>query len=73
MIKAGAREGLKTGDILTVFRPKTAKVGNEVLTVGEDKIGKIRLTSVGDAASTAEVVEGAGFKTGDVVKSGGRP
>ncbi|MGZ5425516.1 MAG: CsgG/HfaB family protein [Candidatus Aminicenantales bacterium] len=73
VIKAGAHEGLKTGDILTVFRPKTAKVGNEMLTVGEDKIGKIRLTSVGDAASTAEVVEGAGFKTGDVVKSGGRP
>lgn len=73
VIKAGAREGLKTGDILTVFRPKTAKVGNEVLTVGEDRIGKIRLTSVGDAASTAEIVEGSGFKTGDVIKSGGRP
>ncbi|MGZ5453287.1 MAG: CsgG/HfaB family protein [Candidatus Aminicenantales bacterium] len=73
VIKAGAHEGLKTGDILTVFRPKTAKVGNEVLTVGEDKIGKIRLTSVGDTASTAEVVEGSGFKTGDVIKSGGRP
>lgn len=73
VIKAGAHEGLKTGDILTVFRPKTAKVGNEVLTVGEDKIGKIRLTSVGDAASTAEIVEGSGFKTGDVVKTGGRP
>ena len=73
VIKAGAHEGLKTGDILTVFRPKTTKVGNEMLTVGEDKIGKIRLTSVGDAASTAEIVEGSGFKTGDVVKTGGRP
>ena len=73
VIKAGVREGLKTGDVFTVYRPKTEKVGNEVLTVGEDKIGKIRLTSVGDAASTAEVVEGGGFKTGDVVRSGGRP
>ena len=73
VIKAGTHEGLKTGDILTVFRPKTTKVGNEMLTVGEDRIGKIRLTSVGDAASTAEIVEGSGFKTGDVVKSGGRP
>jgi curli biogenesis system outer membrane secretion channel CsgG len=73
VIKAGVREGLKTGDIFTVYRPKTTKVGNEVLTVGEDRIGKIRLTSVGDAASTAEVVEGGGFKTGDIVKSGSRP
>ena len=73
VIKAGTGEGLKTGDVFTVYRPKTTKVGNEVLTVGEDKIGTIRLTSVGDAASTAEVVEGTGFKTGDIVKSGGRP
>ena len=73
VIKAGTSEGLKTGDVFTVYRPKTTKVGNEVLTVGEDKIGKIRLISVGDTASTAEIVEGGGFKTGDVVKSGGRP
>jgi hypothetical protein len=73
VIKAGIGEGLKTGDVFTVFRPKTKKVGNEVLTVGEDKIGKIRLTSVGDAASTAEVVEGGGFRTGDIVRSGGQP
>ena len=73
VIKAGTRDGLKAGDIFTVYRPKTEKVGNEVLTVGEDKIGKIRLVSVGEAASTAEVVEGGGFKTGDIVKSGGRP
>lgn len=71
VIKAGNHEGLKAGDILTVYRPKTTKVGNEVLTVGEDKIGKIRLTSVGDSASSAQVVEGGGFKTGDIVKSGG--
>jgi curli biogenesis system outer membrane secretion channel CsgG len=73
VIKAGTGDGLKTGDVFTVYRPKTTKVGNEVLTVGEDKIGKVRLTSVGEAASTAEVVEGGGFKTGDIVKSGGRP
>jgi len=73
VIKAGTGEGLKTGDVFTVYRPKTTKVGNEVLTVGEDKIGKIRLTSVGDTASTAEIVEGGGFKTGDIVKSGGLP
>ena len=73
VIKAGTGEGLKTGDVFTVYRPKTTKVGNEVLTVGEDRIGKIRLISVGDAASTAEAVEGGGFKTGDIVKSGGRP
>jgi curli biogenesis system outer membrane secretion channel CsgG len=73
VIKAGTGAGLKTGDVFTVYRPKTTKVGNEVLTVGEDKIGKIRLTSVGETASTAEIVEGGGFKTGDTVKSGGRP
>jgi curli biogenesis system outer membrane secretion channel CsgG len=71
VIKAGAKDGLKVGDVLNVFRPKTAKVGNEVLTVGEDKVGQIRLTSVGDEASTAEVVQGGPFKTGDVVKTGG--
>jgi len=70
VIKAGTGAGLKIGDVFTVFRPKTTKVGNEVLTVGEEKIGKIRLTSVGEAASTAETVEGGGFKTGDIVKSG---
>jgi hypothetical protein len=41
--------------------------------VGQDKIGTIRLTSVGDAASSAEAVEGSGFKTGDIVKTGGLP
>lgn len=70
VIKAGGQEGLKTGDILTVFRARTAKAGNEVLIVGEDQIGKIRLTSVGDSASSAVPVEGVGFKTGDIVRSG---
>jgi curli biogenesis system outer membrane secretion channel CsgG len=71
VIKAGTKEGLKTGDILTVYRAKMATVGGEVLTVGQDKIGKIRLTSVGESAATAEIVEGSGFKTGDIVKTGG--
>ena len=61
---------LKAGDILTVFRPKTTTVGGEVLTVGEDRIGRIRLTSVGESASSAETVEGEGFKTGDIVRTG---
>jgi hypothetical protein len=71
VIKAGSKDGLKTGDILTVYRPKTVTAGGEVLTVGEDKIGKIRLTTVGESAATAEVLEGSGFKTGDIAKSGG--
>jgi curli biogenesis system outer membrane secretion channel CsgG len=71
VIKAGTADGLKVGDILRVFRPKTAKVGNEVLTVGEEMIGKIRLTSVGPSASSAEAVEGGPFQTGDVAKTGG--
>jgi len=71
VIKAGTNDGLKVGDVLTVFRPKTAKVGNEVLTVGEDRIGKIRLTSVGPSAASAEVVEGGPFQTGDIAKTEG--
>jgi len=71
VIKAGSKDGLKTGDVLTVYRAKTATVGGEVLTVGQDKIGKVRLTSVAESASTAEIVEGTGFKTGDIVKTGG--
>ena len=73
VIKAGTQQGLKSGDLLAVYRPKTTKVGNEILTVGQDKIGTIRLTSVGESASSAEVVDGGGFKTGDIVKTGGRP
>jgi hypothetical protein len=71
VIKAGKANGLKPGDVLIVYRPKTVNAGGEILTVGEDKIGKIRLTTVGDAASSAEAIEGSGFKTGDIVKSGG--
>lgn len=71
VIKAGTKNGLKTGDVLTVYRPKTVNAGGEILTVGEDKIGKIRLTTVGESAASAEAVEGSGFKTGDIVKSGG--
>lgn len=72
VIKAGKKDGLKTGDILTVYRPKTVTAGGEVLTVGEDEIGKIRLTTVGESAASAEALEGKGFKTGDIVKSGGK-
>jgi hypothetical protein len=71
VIKAGTKNGLRVGDVLTVYRPKTVTAGGEVVTVGEDKIGKIRLTTVGESAASAEVLEGTGFKTGDIVKSGG--
>jgi curli biogenesis system outer membrane secretion channel CsgG len=71
VIKAGTKDGLKVGDVLTVFRPKTVTAGGETLVVGEDEIGKIRLTTVGETAASAEVVQGQGFKTGDIVKSGG--
>lgn len=71
VIKAGTKDGLRVGDVLTVFRPKTVTAGGQTLVVGEDKIGRIRLTSVGESASSAEVVEGTGFKTGDTVKTGG--
>jgi curli biogenesis system outer membrane secretion channel CsgG len=71
VIKAGTKDGLKVGDVLTVYRPKTVNAGGQTLVVGEDRIGKIRLTSVGESASSAEIVEGTGFKTGDTVKTGG--
>lgn len=58
MIKAGTKDGLKVGDILIVYRPKTVTAGEEVLTIGV-------------SAASAEVLEGKGFKTGDIVKSGG--
>jgi curli biogenesis system outer membrane secretion channel CsgG len=69
VIKAGNKEGLKVGEVLDVYRPKTVKAGGETLTVGEEKIGKIVVTSVGDAASMAVPQEGSGFKTGDIVKT----
>ncbi|MCX6571726.1 MAG: hypothetical protein NT006_09985 [Candidatus Aminicenantes bacterium] len=71
VIKAGTKDGLRVGDVLTVYRPKTIMAGGEVVTIGEDKIGRIHLTTVGESAASAEVLEGTGFRTGDIVKSGG--
>src|SRR4030042_339490 len=58
VIKAGTKDGLQVGDVLTVYRPKTVTAGGEVGTGGEDKIGKIRLTPVGGAAAPAGGVGG---------------
>lgn len=68
VIKGGKDQGLSIGDILDVFKPKMVTVGGETLSVGEDKVGRIRLIQVGDKASIASPTEGSDFKNGYRVK-----
>lgn len=70
-INAGARSGLKAEDKFTIYSlseplidPDTGmNLGSE-----ESKIGEIKVISVEDKFSKADVLSGEGFKRGDVVK-----
>ncbi len=72
-LNVGAEAGVKEGDAFDVFR-----VGNvikdpdtgEVLGSDETKVGRVKITKVmGPRLSTASVVDGSGFKAGDMVKN----
>ena len=72
-LNVGSEAGIKEGDAFDVYR-----VGNvikdpdtgEVLGTDETKVGSVKVTKVmGARLSSAAVVGGGGFKTGDVIKN----
>ena len=72
VVNVGAKSGLKTGDQLSVERvtreikdPATGKVLRRM----SDKIGVIQVTSVDDNSAEAKIVNGSGFKVGDMAKT----
>jgi len=72
ILNVGAKAGVKVGDELSVERvskeikdPATGKVLRRMST----SIGMVKVTDVDDVSSVCSVVSGAGFKTGDAVKT----
>ncbi len=72
ILNVGAKAGVKVGDQLSVERvskeikdPATGKVLRRMST----SIGMVKVTDVDDVSSVCSVVSGAGFKTGDAVKT----
>jgi curli biogenesis system outer membrane secretion channel CsgG len=72
ILNVGSKTGLKVGDQLTVERvskeikdPSTGKVIRRLAA----PIGVIRVTDVDDISAVATPVSGAGFKSGDMVKT----
>ncbi len=72
-LNVGAEAGIKEGDAFDVYR-----VGNvikdpdtgEVLGSDETKVGRVKVTKVmGARLSTASIVNGSGFKSGDMIKN----
>lgn len=72
-LNVGAEAGIKEGDAFDVYR-----VGNvikdpdtgEVLGSDETKVGRVKVTKVmGARLSTASIVSGSGFKSGDMIKN----
>jgi len=72
ILNVGAKNGVKVGDQLTVERvtkeikdPSTGQVLRRLST----PVGVVKVTDVDDISSIATPVSGAGFKTGDAVKT----
>jgi curli biogenesis system outer membrane secretion channel CsgG len=72
ILNVGAKAGVKVGDQLSVERvskeikdPATGKVLRRMST----SIGMVKVTDVDDVSAVCSVVSGAGFKTGDAVKT----
>lgn len=69
-LSAGANIGAKPGDSFTVFSKGEALVDpetGELLGSEETPIGKVGITEVRDKYSKAIILEGKGFKVGDVI------
>ena len=70
-ISGGQDVNMSTGTTYTVYGVGEELIDpNTGLSLGkeESKIGRIEVTSVEDKFSKAKILEGSGFKTGDVVK-----
>jgi curli biogenesis system outer membrane secretion channel CsgG len=72
VLNVGGKNGLKTGDQLSVERvtreikdPATGKILRRM----SDKIGVIQIVSVDDHSAEAKIVNGSGFKVGDLAKT----
>ena len=72
ILNVGAKAGVKVGDQLTVERvtkeikdPATGKVIRRMAS----PVGVVKVTDVDDISSVCTAVSGAGFKTGDAVKT----
>ncbi len=72
VLNVGAKNGLKAGDQLSVERvtreikdPATGKILRRM----SDKIGVIQVVSVDDNSAEAKIVNGTGFKVGDMAKT----
>ena len=72
VLNVGAKSGLKAGDQLSVERvtreikdPATGKILRRM----SDKIGVIQVTSLDDNSAEAKIVNGSGFKVGDMAKT----
>jgi curli biogenesis system outer membrane secretion channel CsgG len=72
ILNVGSKAGVKVGDQLNVERvsreikdPSSGKVIRRMSTT----VGVLRVTDVDDISSVATTVSGAGFKTGDAVKT----
>ncbi len=71
-VNAGKNSGLAVGDTMIVRKPGTVITDPDTEAVlGRTEgalVGKIKITTVNDAFSIAEIVEGTGFERGDVVR-----
>jgi len=72
ILNVGAKNGVKVGDQLNVERvtkeikdPATGQVLRRLST----PVGVVKVTDVDDVSSVCTAVSGAGFKTGDAVKT----
>lgn len=71
-INAGAGAGVKDGSEFNVYRPGEALVDPDTgMNLGSEteKIGRLKVTSVKEKFSIAQVVQGSDFKRGDLIKA----
>jgi len=72
VVNVGRKNGLKTGDLLSVERvtreikdPSTGAVIRRMTS----QVGTIQITDVDEGSAEAKILSGAGFKVGDMVKT----
>ncbi len=72
VLNVGAKNGLKVGDHLTVERVtkeiKDPATGN-ILRRMSSKIGNLEVTDVDDVSAECKILDGTGFKVGDLAKT----
>ncbi len=72
VLNVGAKSGLKVGDQLTVERVKQEikdPASGQVLRRITNKIGTLQVTDIDEISAVCKIVNGAGFKVGDLAKT----